>query len=72
MATVGEAVQNATVGVALSQTAKNALPTIQNYINVTGAIDPESTARQIIDLLNQSDARGTGGAGMLRYNTQMI
>jgi hypothetical protein len=72
MATVGEAVQNATVGVALSQMAKNALPTIQNYINVTGAIDPESTARQIIDLLNQSDARGTGGAGMLRYNTQMI
>ena len=72
MATVGEAVQNATVGVALSQMAKNALPTIQNYINVTGAIDPEATARQLIDLLNQSDARGTGGAGMLRYNTQMI
>lgn len=46
--------------------------TVQNYINVTGAIDPESTARQIIDLLNQSDARGTGGAGALRYSTQML
>ena len=72
MKTVGEAVQNATVGVAMSQMATNALPTIQNYINVTGAIDPESTARQIIDLLNQSDARGTGGAGALRYSTQML
>ena len=35
-------------------------------ITVNGAIDSESTARQIIDLLNQSQARGTGGAAALR------
>jgi phage-related protein len=36
-----------------------------NTINVTvnGAIDPESTARQIITLLNNSSYRGTLGAG---------
>lgn len=34
-------------------------------ITVNGAIDPESTARQIIGLLNDSSARGTlGGAGI--------
>jgi hypothetical protein len=32
------------------------------YINVTGAIDPESTARQIIDVLNSSVARGGAGS----------
>jgi hypothetical protein len=38
-----------------------------NTINVTvnGAIDPESTARQIITLLNNSSYRGTLGAGAL-------
>lgn len=35
------------------------------YINVTGAVDPESTARQIIDLLNTSSYRGTLGASAL-------
>jgi hypothetical protein len=34
-------------------------------ITVNGAIDPESTARQIVGLLNDSSARGTlGGAGI--------
>ena len=36
--------------------------TYNNYINVTGAIDPESTARQIIDVLNQSVSRGGAGS----------
>jgi hypothetical protein len=38
-----------------------------NTINLTvnGAIDPESTARQIITLLNNSSYRGTLGAGAL-------
>lgn len=44
------------------QSVQNALPTIQNYINVTGAIDPEATARQIIDVLNSSVARGGAGS----------
>jgi hypothetical protein len=35
----------------------------QNNITVNGAIDSESTARQIIDVLNQSTYRGTLGAG---------
>jgi hypothetical protein len=34
-----------------------------NYITVNGAIDSESTARQIVDVLNQSSYRGTLGAG---------
>lgn len=34
-----------------------------NYFNISGAIDPEASARQIIDLLNQSSARGGGGGG---------
>lgn len=34
-------------------------------LNVTGAIDPESTARQIINVLNNSAFRGTGGASNL-------
>jgi large-conductance mechanosensitive channel len=38
-------------------------PTIN--INVSGAIDPEGTARTIVDTLNDSYYRGTGGAGAL-------
>jgi hypothetical protein len=34
-------------------------------INVNGAIDPEGTARTIVDTLNNSFYRGTGGAGAL-------
>jgi hypothetical protein len=32
-------------------------------ITVNGAIDAESTARQIVSILNDSTARGTLGAG---------
>ena len=38
----------------------------RNYtelITVNGAIDSESTARQIVEILNDSSARGTLGAG---------
>jgi hypothetical protein len=34
-------------------------------LTVNGAIDSESTARQIISILNNSFYRGTGGAGAL-------
>jgi hypothetical protein len=34
-----------------------------NNITVNGAIDSESTARQIVEVLNQSSYRGTLGAG---------
>jgi hypothetical protein len=34
-------------------------------LNVTGAIDPEGTARSIINVLNNSFYRGTGGANSL-------
>jgi hypothetical protein len=34
-------------------------------ITVNGAIDPESTARQIVGLLNDSSARGTIGGGLI-------
>ena len=35
-------------------------------INVSGAIDPEGTARTIVDTLNNSFYRGTGGANALQ------
>ena len=37
-------------------------------LNVTGAIDPEGTARSIIDVLNNSFYRGTGGANSLQFS----
>lgn len=40
--------------------------TNQYNITVNGAIDSESTARQIVNILNDSQARGTVGAGALR------
>lgn len=35
-------------------------------INVTGALDKEAVARQIVTILNESSARGSGGAGALQ------
>ena len=40
-------------------------PTTTINVNVNGAIDPEGTARTIINTLNDSAYRGTGGAGAL-------
>ena len=42
-------------------------PVASTTINVSGAIDPESTARQIVNLLNDSFYRGTGGANGFVY-----
>lgn len=39
----------------------------QNFITVNGAIDPEGTARTIINVLNNSQGRGTLGAGALAF-----
>ena len=36
-------------------------------VNVSGAIDPEGTARTIVNTLNSSFYRGTGGAEGLVY-----
>lgn len=36
-------------------------------LTVNGAIDPEGTARTIVDVLNRSTARGTLGAGAFSY-----
>jgi hypothetical protein len=38
-------------------------------LNVSGAIDPEGTARTIIDVLNNSFYRGTGGANSLQFSS---
>jgi phage-related protein len=47
------------------RTGLNYNPNAGVNITVNGAIDPESTARQIVGLLNDSSARGTlGGAGI--------
>ena len=37
------------------------------YINVSGAIDQEGTARQIVNVLNNSFYRGTNGANALAF-----
>jgi hypothetical protein len=34
-------------------------------VNMGVVGDPESAARTVIDILNKSQARGTGGAGLL-------
>ena len=44
---------------------KVAVPSSQMNITVNGAIDPEGTARTIVNVLNNSAARGTLGAGQL-------
>jgi hypothetical protein len=38
---------------------------ITNNVTVNGAIDSESTARQIVAVLNEAQSRGTGGGGGL-------
>jgi hypothetical protein len=43
--------------------ARYSRPTVN--LTVNGAIDPESTARTIVDTLNNSAYRGTGGASNL-------
>ena len=48
------------------RTGLNYNPNAGMSITVNGAIDPESTARQIVGLLNDSSARGTlGGSGLV-------
>jgi hypothetical protein len=42
---------------------------VTNNITVNGAIDSESTARQIVKVLNESALRGTGGAAVLSRPT---
>jgi phage-related protein len=44
---------------------KVTVPSSQTNITVNGAIDPEGTARTIVNVLNNSAARGTLGAGAL-------
>jgi hypothetical protein len=44
---------------------KVTVPSSQTNITVNGAIDPEGTARTIVNVLNNSAARGTLGAGQL-------
>jgi len=51
-------------GFSMAQALQNAQPTIN--LTVNGAIDSEGTARTIIETLNDSYYRGTGGAGSLQ------
>jgi hypothetical protein len=45
--------------------AENATSGDTYNINVTGALDKEAVARQIVTILNESSARGSGGSGAL-------
>ena len=45
--------------------AGNSMQGANITLNVTGSIDPERTAREIVNTLNDSFYRGTGGAGNL-------
>jgi hypothetical protein len=49
----------------VAEAASMTKPTI--VLNVTGAIDPEGTARTIVDTLNNSFYRGTNGANGLQF-----
>lgn len=40
---------------------------VNNNITVNGAFDPEGTARTIVDVLNQSNARGTLGGAAIAF-----
>jgi hypothetical protein len=46
--------------------AENATSGDTYNINVTGALDKEAVARQIVTILNESSARGSGGASALQ------
>lgn len=46
--------------------------TINNTINIGIAGDPEGTARTIVEYLNQSADRGTGGGGDIRIGQQVL
>jgi len=67
--------------------ASNGLPTVptfnpsaarradevgNTYITVNGALDPEAVSRQIQTILNDSQARGTLGAGALRTDSAAL
>lgn len=54
---------NTPTGVLNKLSAMDSAP--QVVVNVSGAIDPEGTARTIVNTLNSSFYRGTGGAGGL-------
>jgi hypothetical protein len=43
--------------------AENASMAPVYNINVTGALDKEGVARQIVEIINESSYRGGGGAG---------
>lgn len=51
-------------GFSMAQALQNSQPTIN--LTVNGAIDSEGTARTIVETLNDSYYRGTGGAGSLQ------
>ena len=50
-----------------SAAGMSATQMVNNNITVNGAIDSEGTARTIVNVLNQSSARGTLGAGALAF-----
>ena len=50
-----------------SAAGMSATQMVNNNITVNGAIDAEGTARSIVNVLNQSSARGTLGAGALAF-----
>lgn len=50
-----------------STAGMSATQMVNNNITVNGAIDTEGTARTIVNVLNQSSARGTLGAGALAF-----
>lgn len=56
----------------VSAPTAQAQPTVTNNITVNGAIDSESTARQIAKVLTESAARGTGGGGSGLYGGLLV
>jgi DNA-binding protein YbaB len=61
--------QTADIKARIAARARGEIVGSGNNVNITvnGAIDPEATSRQIVNLLNNSFYRGTGGADGLVY-----
>lgn len=66
-ASAGKAMAAGSFDVGRFRMAENAGMAPVYNINVTGALDKEGVARQIVEIINESSARGSGGATAFQY-----
>ena len=64
---VADKIVTGSFGAGSFRTAESASLAPVYNINVTGALDKEGVARQIVEIINESSARGSGGATAFQY-----